>query len=439
MAAGFGRLIASGSTQDNAATTFAVTTTGAVNAGEHIVVFMDNEDALMTGVGDATNGAYAKIGDLGVTTAINANIWQFHNAAALSAGSTITITKSAAGERPFTWIMFALTGLATTSAVDKAVLTGSGTGTSMATPASGTLAQADEISVAFYALDDNRAITPSASNTEIGEAGTDGGGAGTPHIQCSYRVVSATTTHTETSTRAAGALSWRSGIVTFKGAAGGTAHEQDINDTVSTTDAVGKAATHPLTEAPTTADSVAKAPAHPVADTATVTDAISKKPGKGLAEAPTFTDASTRAVTHPLTEAPTVTDAQAKAATHPVADTAVVSDSVNTGGSVNHTRNIDDTCSATDAISKASTHPIADTASTTDAQSKIVGKGLSEATSITDLLARISTFQLALTEAPTVTDDVNAEIPGIRWNVDSQIRWDEDTDDRWLIDAQSRW
>jgi hypothetical protein len=218
MAAGFGRLIASGSTQDNAATTFAVTTTGAVNAGEHIVVFMDNEDAFMTAVGDATNGAYAKIGDMTTATAVNPNIWQFHNAAALSAGSTITITKNAAGERPFTWIMFALTGLATTDAVDKSVLTGTGTGTSMATPASGTLSQADEIVVAFFAIDDNLAIAPSASNTEIGEAGTDGGGAGTPHIQCSYRVVAATTTVTETSTRAAGSATWRSGIVTFKGA-----------------------------------------------------------------------------------------------------------------------------------------------------------------------------------------------------------------------------
>jgi hypothetical protein len=222
MAAGFGRLVASGSSQDNAAATFAVTTTGAVNAGEHIVGFTSNEDALHTGMSDATNGAYAKILDLGTTTAVQPNVWQFHNAAALSAGATITITKSVAGNRPFAWVIFALTGLATTSAVDQQA-TNSGTGTSMLSGTTGTLAQADEILVAFYALDDNVAIAPSGSNTEIGEAGVDGGGTGTPHIQCSYRVVAATTAVSETSTRAAGVINWRAAIVTFKGAGGAAA------------------------------------------------------------------------------------------------------------------------------------------------------------------------------------------------------------------------
>jgi hypothetical protein len=54
-------------------------------------------------------------------------------------------------------------------------------------------------------------------------------------------------------------------------------------------------------------------------------------------------------------------------------------------------------------------------------------------------LVRISTFKLALTETPTITDHIDAEIPGIRWPIDPQVRWDYDTDDRWLVDAQSRW
>lgn len=220
MAAGFGRLIASGSSQDNAATTFAVTTVAAVNAGEHLVAFIDNEDALMTGVSDGVNGAWSKILDLGTTTAVQPNVWHFHNSGALSSGATITLSKAAAGNRPFAWVVFALTSIATSSAVDQQA-TNSGTGTSMPSGTTGTTTQADEIAVAFYALDDNVAITPSVNYTEIGEAGVDGGASGTPHIQCSYRVLSATGAQSETSTRAAGTVTFRSAIVTFKGAGGG--------------------------------------------------------------------------------------------------------------------------------------------------------------------------------------------------------------------------
>lgn len=309
MAAGFGRLIASGSSQDNAATTFAVTTIAAVNAGEHIVAFIDNEDALMTGVSDGVNGAYSKILDLGTTTAVNPNVWQFHNAGALSSGATITITKAAAGNRPFTWVIFALTGLATSSAVDQQA-TNSGTGTSMPSGTTAATSQADEIAVAFFALDDNVAITPSVNYTEIGEAGVDGGGAGTPHIQCSYRVLSATGTQSETSTRAAGIVSWRAAIVTFKAAAGGPTPKTG-DDSAAATDTGSVSATAAGSDSGATNEAGTASVTAAGSDSAAAAEASSLlvTPPAG-SDSGTGTDAGTVSVTLTGSDSATATEGQ---------------------------------------------------------------------------------------------------------------------------------
>lgn len=157
--------------------------------------------------------------------------------------------------------------------------------------------------------------------------------------------------------------------------AAGTAHTRNIGDTASITDALVKTATHPL------------------ADTASITDATA------------------RAVAHPLTDAGTIADAQTKAVTHPIADGAQISDSINTGGSVSHTRNIGDTAGITDSLAKAAAHPVADTANVTDARAKAITRPLADTAGITDNLTRAWVARLALADTLSIFDQLGEPAP----------------------------
>ena len=148
--------------------------------------------------------------------------------------------------------------------------------------------------------------------------------------------------------------SWSVAAAGFEEATGGggTAHTQNIDDSIAGTDATAKAT------AATRTDSIAGTDARSTAWAATRT----------IADTAGGTDAQAKAATHPIADPAAATDATARAwdATRLLGDTGTLTDSVNTGGSTAHTHTVDDTIAGTDTAAKHATHPVSDTGSLTD-------------------------------------------------------------------------
>jgi hypothetical protein len=161
----------------------------------------------------------------------------------------------------------------------------------------------------------------------------------------------------------------------------GTAHEQDINDSIEGTDAIAKAVGPHKADTLAGVDAQARAVTHPAADTISGTDAITKRPGPRPADTIGGTDATS------------------KAAKPGIADSIVGTDNRSTAWAA--LRTIPDAASGTDAVAKAATHPVADTGSVTDAQAKTVHPTVADAITGTDAQAKSVTHLAADTISGT--------------------------------------
>lgn len=219
---------------------------------------------------------------------------------------------------------------------------------------------------------------------------------------------------------------------------GATGHIQNIGDGITATDATAKTVKHPLADPLAGTDLTAKSASHPVAD--------------GIAG----TDARAKTAAHPVADPVAATDALARAwaAKRTQPDAAALTDAVNTGGSTNHTRTINDALAGTDAIAKAPAHPVTDAISATDARARQIAVALAELAALTDPVARQWAAHLAIPDTATIGDlmVVNARRwlltpqphwqnnpTGTRWPPDPQTRWAGGTGTRWDIDPQARW
>lgn len=225
MAAAYVALTATQEDIDNAAAGWVFTVDTPPSAGNRLILIVNNEDVICPGpVTDSAGNTWAKVLDLNETGGgHHSNIWTAH---LTGVPTSITITKSAAGDRPTVAACIEMSGLDTSNAsVVDVTATSSGTGTSCSTGTTAATSQADAIAVAFW--DNNNGLGFSGqtnSFTEVADLGTTGGGAGTPRVCIAYKVLSATGTQECTATRAAGGgTNWSSAMVVLKGASGGGA------------------------------------------------------------------------------------------------------------------------------------------------------------------------------------------------------------------------
>jgi hypothetical protein len=206
---------------DNVGSPFNIAVTVAVAAGRTGFVFCDNEDAVALTLTDSKSNTWTKIedGSNGGAAGTFGTAFLGDIAVALTTSDTLTLTLTAAGNRPtavggITW--------AGGSATVDVEAENTGTGTSMSTGTTAT-SVSDGIAVAAYAMNDPAAVTPDGAFTESLEQGATGGAGSTPHIEISYKIVSSAATQNSTATRGAGVISWWAYIGVFPASGGGAA------------------------------------------------------------------------------------------------------------------------------------------------------------------------------------------------------------------------
>lgn len=219
MAAAFVKRCAASSSQDNADTTIELTLSSAPTTGNFLVALVLNEDAATTAMSDAAGNTWTRV----VAGAARAPSFYWAKVVnAMTTSTQVVITKTNAGDRPTTWQIVEVSGLAD-SPFDVSA-TNSGTGTSMPSGTTAATAQADEIAIAVWSMDDNaKTFTLDATYTTVGARVNDAGGGGDMTSDAGYKVLSATGAQTATSTRSAGAVAWKSAIAVFKAASGAAA------------------------------------------------------------------------------------------------------------------------------------------------------------------------------------------------------------------------
>lgn len=219
-AVGFVQVIGNGSDNNTGSTTFTVTPSANTTQNNFLIAVVSNEDAIPASMSDSAGNTWTRVATQAPTgPAGQAHFW-CKLTTALTTSSTITITKAAAGDRPSLYKIFEV------SALDNAPFdvstTATGTTTTMAVGPTATTAQADEIAVASWAMDDDFTFTLDAAYTIVGTKITSvAGGSGNHVLYVGYRILSSTGTQSATSTHAAG-TAWNTAILsTFKGVAAG--------------------------------------------------------------------------------------------------------------------------------------------------------------------------------------------------------------------------
>lgn len=212
VAFGYGSKVASVGTSN--VTTFNITLTGAVAAGQWIIatIVMDGSGGTAATLsGTVTGNSWATAAKTINGSTVQAQILYVKAATALAIGDTVSITAEASWTR-WAVILHTLDGLAA-SPLDKTA-TATGSGTSVSIGATATTAQNDEIAVAVFGAN------PANSGTlTVGSGWTDSGqqdsGSTARRAASEYKVLTATGTVTATGTLATAAL-WAGVVATFK-------------------------------------------------------------------------------------------------------------------------------------------------------------------------------------------------------------------------------
>lgn len=179
---------------------------------------------------------------------------------------------------------------------------------------------------------------------------------------------------------------------------------QPVNDTLSLSDATGKAAAHPVADTAAPADAVGKAAAHPLADSAGTTDQIGKAPRVGAQDSVALADGvPAKAIGHATFETVPVADHVQEALALVLADFVVLADGQARAWHVART--------------------LADVAALADEIAKRPGRVQLESVAIADLVAK--TVGLSIPEVAALLDDfaagtVHAE-PGTRTGAVSRV------------------
>lgn len=198
---------------DNVGSPFSIAVTVAVAAGRTGFVFCNNEDAVALTLTDSKSNTWTKIedGSNGGTAGTFGTAFLGDIAVALTTSDTLTLTLTAAGNRPTA--VGGITWAGGTATLDvEAENTGTGTSMSSGTTATSV---AEGIGVAGYAMNDPAAVTADGAWTEAFEQGATGGGGSTPHIQVSYKIIASAATQNSTATRGAGVITWWAYIAVF--------------------------------------------------------------------------------------------------------------------------------------------------------------------------------------------------------------------------------
>lgn len=170
--------------------------------------------AVISSVSDSKGNTYAVDKTQLNGTSITASIASAHNVAALANGDTITVNFS--GSQNVAVCAFEVSGLKSSGAFDQAA-GGANTGTSPATSATATTAQADELLWGVVAYQSTSTWTQGSGYTD---GPTDASTTTVRTLHTEYRVVAATGTYI-----ADGAMgtsrAWAAAIATYKAAASG--------------------------------------------------------------------------------------------------------------------------------------------------------------------------------------------------------------------------
>jgi hypothetical protein len=217
---GFIQVIGNSSDNNTGSTTFTVTPSANTSTNNFLIAVVSNEEAVVASMSDSAGNTWTRVATQAPTgPAGQAHFW-CKLTTALTTSSTITITKSAPGDRPSLYKIFEVSNLDT--APFDVSTTATGTGTTMAVGPTATTAQADEIAVASWAMDNDFTFTLDASYTIVGSKITAvSGGSGNHVLYVGYRILSATGAQSATSTHAAGSGFSTMILSTFKAAAGG--------------------------------------------------------------------------------------------------------------------------------------------------------------------------------------------------------------------------
>lgn len=197
--------------------TTVLTTSAGVTAGDSIIVQfgMDSSTRTLSSVTDSAGNTY-NIDQGGSTTGRRMYIASCHNANALASGQTITATTDAATSSQRTVSAFTVSGLATSSTLDK-VNNNSGTSATWTSGATGTLSQADELAVGACWHQSANAHTPDSGWSEAFDISS-----GLRRHVVQYQVTSATTSLTAGATNSPSSSgSYAAAIATYKGSGGG--------------------------------------------------------------------------------------------------------------------------------------------------------------------------------------------------------------------------
>jgi hypothetical protein len=201
-----------------------IATTGAlalasvtVAAGDAIIVavHVGSASITITGVSDTAGNTYTQSVHLLPATSQHIYLFSCPNASALS-GGTITAATSGTTSSQRAMHAVSVSGLATSSLLDKTSTNESASGPVWSTGSTGTLAQAEEIAVAVGYVNASTANTPDSGWTES----LDTQISTNRRFVVEYQVVSSTSALNAGGT--AGSAAWGAIIATYKGAASGT-------------------------------------------------------------------------------------------------------------------------------------------------------------------------------------------------------------------------
>lgn len=200
-----------------------ITLTAAVATGNLIVVAAHaSVTTAISTVTDSKGNTYVVDNTSGTTR--RAAIASAQCTIALAINDTITVTYASASSATRTQIAFSVSGLATSSALDKAPTASTGTVAAWGGGLTGTLTQADEIIFGVVTRGGSTTSTPGGSFTEVEDTNVNSLTCGTV-----YQIVSATTSLNPGGTFAASGTAWDSVTASYKGLSTAITSANDVS------------------------------------------------------------------------------------------------------------------------------------------------------------------------------------------------------------------
>jgi hypothetical protein len=213
--------IGSGSIKNSANAVLTVTTTASVAAGKDIIIAYATDPAqnLAVSASDSGGNTYTQVGQAVNTGQLRTYIFAAFNVAhPLSSGATISFTQSGGSPAARAAVVSVFSGLADASVLDKTA-TGSGSGATPATSATGTTVQANELLVGAVGTEgpSGDAVGTWLNSLTAGpRLGTTGGTADTNiTVSLGWRIVSATGAYTASKSGIT-SRDWAAVLVTLK-------------------------------------------------------------------------------------------------------------------------------------------------------------------------------------------------------------------------------